>query len=75
MVGVSVYHEVGIVRDDDDLPAFARIAEVGNQIGEHGLGIQILFRLVDDLPPDDVAAMEIPQDRVLRLRGSRLDWL
>jgi hypothetical protein len=37
--------------------------------------IRILFRLVEGLPVADVAAMEITQDRVLRLKGSRLDWL
>jgi broad specificity phosphatase PhoE len=41
----------------------------------HGGVIRILFRLVEGLPVADVAAMEITQDRVLRLKGSRLDWL
>lgn len=41
----------------------------------HGGVIRILFRLVENLPPEEVAAMEVVQDRVLRLRDSRLEWL
>ena len=41
----------------------------------HGGVLRVLFRLVEDLPPDEVAAMDIPQDRVLRLKESRLEWL
>ena len=41
----------------------------------HGGVLRVLFRLVKDLPPDEVAAMDIPQDRVLRLKDSRLEWL
>lgn len=41
----------------------------------HGGVLRILFRLVEELPVADVAFMEIPQDRVLRLEGSRLEWL
>ena len=41
----------------------------------HGGVIRILFRLVEDMPADEVAAMEVAQDRVLRLENSRLEWL
>ena len=41
----------------------------------HGGVIRILFRLVEDMPADQAAAMEIVQDRVLRLKASRLEWL
>ena len=41
----------------------------------HGGVLRVLFRLVEKLPAAEVAAMEIPQDRVLRLRDSRLEWL
>ena len=41
----------------------------------HGGVIRILFRLVEDLPVADVAAMEITQEKVLRLKDSRLEWL
>lgn len=41
----------------------------------HGGVLRVLFKLVEDLPAAEVAAMEIPQDRVLRLRDSRLEWL
>jgi broad specificity phosphatase PhoE len=41
----------------------------------HGGIMRVFFKLVEDLPVADVAAMEIPQDRVLRLKDSRLEWL
>jgi probable phosphoglycerate mutase len=41
----------------------------------HGGVLRILFRLIEDLPVADVATMEIVQDRVLRLEGSKLEWL
>jgi broad specificity phosphatase PhoE len=41
----------------------------------HGGVLRVLFKLVEDLPVADVAAMDIPQDRILRLSGSRLEWL
>jgi hypothetical protein len=37
--------------------------------------IRILFRLVENLPVADAAAMDVVQDRVLRLKNSRLEWL
>lgn len=41
----------------------------------HGGVIRTLFKLVEDRPVADVAAMEVPQDRVLRLKDARLEWL
>lgn len=41
----------------------------------HGGVIRILFRLVEDMPAEEAAAMEVAQDRVLRLQDSRLEWL
>jgi broad specificity phosphatase PhoE len=41
----------------------------------HGGVIRILFRLFEDMPATDAAAMEVTQDRVLRLKDSRLEWL
>lgn len=41
----------------------------------HGGILRVLFKLIEDLPVAEVATMEIPQDRVLRLQDSRLDWL
>ena len=41
----------------------------------HGGVIRILFRLVEDMPAEEAAAMEVTQDRVLRLKDSRLEWL
>jgi broad specificity phosphatase PhoE len=41
----------------------------------HGGVMRVLFRLVEQMPPGEAAAMEIPQDRVLRLKDARLEWL
>jgi broad specificity phosphatase PhoE len=41
----------------------------------HGGVIRILFKLVENLPVADAAAMDVVQDRVLRLKNSRLEWL
>jgi len=41
----------------------------------HGGVIRTLFKLVEDKPVADVAAMDVPQDRVLRLSDARLEWL
>ena len=41
----------------------------------HGGVIRILFRLVEDMPAEEAAAMDVTQDRVLRLKDSRLEWL
>ncbi len=41
----------------------------------HGGVMRVLFRLVEDRAPDAVAAMDIPQGRVLRMRNARLEWL
>ena len=41
----------------------------------HGGVIRILFRLVEDIPAEEAAAMEVAQDRVLRLQNFRLEWL
>ena len=41
----------------------------------HGGVIRILFRLVEGMPADEAAAMEVVQDRVLRFENSRLEWL
>lgn len=41
----------------------------------HGGVLRILFRLVEAMPEADAADMDILQDRVLRLKDSRLEWL
>jgi len=41
----------------------------------HGGVLRILFRLVKGMPEADAADMDILQDRVLRLRDNRLEWL
>lgn len=41
----------------------------------HGGVMRAVFRIVERLPPQDAAALEIFQDRVLRLEQGRLDWL
>jgi broad specificity phosphatase PhoE len=41
----------------------------------HGGVLRAIFSLTDTLPPEECAALQIPQDRVLRLRDGRLEWL
>ncbi len=41
----------------------------------HGGVMRAIFRLVEALPKNKAAALEIPQDRVLRVQDGRLDWL
>lgn len=41
----------------------------------HGGVIRAMFRLVENMPPDEAAALEVVQDRVLRLQDGRLTWL
>lgn len=41
----------------------------------HGGVMRTLFRMVENLPESDAAALEIVQDRVLRLENARLEWL
>jgi broad specificity phosphatase PhoE len=41
----------------------------------HGGVIRALFRLVGGLSKEDASALEIPQDRVLRVNGGKLEWL
>jgi broad specificity phosphatase PhoE len=41
----------------------------------HGGVIRILFKLVENMQVADAAAMDVVQDRVLRLKNSRLEWL
>jgi probable phosphoglycerate mutase len=41
----------------------------------HGGVMRTLFRFVLGMAEDEAANLEIPQDRVLRLQGSSLEWL
>ncbi|TKC01632.1 MAG: histidine phosphatase family protein [Mesorhizobium sp.] len=41
----------------------------------HGGVMRALFRLVVGMSEQDAVSMEVPQDRVLRLDGRRLEWL
>jgi len=41
----------------------------------HGGVMRALFRFVLGVAEDEAANLEIPQDRVLRLQGDRLEWL
>ena len=41
----------------------------------HGGNMRTLFHVIEGLGRDDAANLEIPQDRVLRLEGGKLDWL
>jgi probable phosphoglycerate mutase len=40
----------------------------------HGGILRVVFRLTGTLSADDCAALTIPQDRVLRWQGGRLEW-
>lgn len=41
----------------------------------HGGVIRTVFRMVENTPERQAARLDVPQDRVLRLSGGRLDWL
>ncbi len=41
----------------------------------HGGVLRAIFRLVADMSKNEAAALEIPQDRVLKVESGRLDWL
>lgn len=41
----------------------------------HGGVIRCLFRMIAGASKDEAASLEIPQDRVLRVQGRRLEWL
>ncbi|MER8384674.1 histidine phosphatase family protein [Mesorhizobium sp. M0166] len=41
----------------------------------HGGVMRALFRFVLGMPEQDAVSMEVPQDRLLRLDGRRLEWL
>jgi broad specificity phosphatase PhoE len=41
----------------------------------HGGVMRCLFRFVEGKPKQEAARLEVPQDRVLRLEGRRLEWL
>lgn len=41
----------------------------------HGGVVRALFRLVLGMPTEQAANLEVPQDRLLRLEGRRLEWV
>jgi probable phosphoglycerate mutase len=41
----------------------------------HGGVIRGLFRFAGGLSKEEACALTIPQDRILRWQGDRLDWL
>ena len=41
----------------------------------HGGVIRTLFRIVENLSKENAASLDTPQDRVLRLKDGRLEWL
>lgn len=41
----------------------------------HGGVVRALFRFLLDIPKKEAAALDVPQDRLLRLEGRRLEWL
>ncbi len=51
LIGVRVDDQIGIVRDDDDLPADLRLLEPWDQFIKNRFWIEVLFGLVDDQRP------------------------
>jgi probable phosphoglycerate mutase len=41
----------------------------------HGGVVRTLFRMVLGMPEQEAANLDVPQDRLLRLEGRRLEWL
>lgn len=41
----------------------------------HGGIVRCLFRMFEVLDEAEAAAMQVPQDRILRLEGGRLEWI
>lgn len=41
----------------------------------HGGIVRVVFVMFEDMPKSKAAALEIPQDRVLKLENGRLEWL
>ena len=41
----------------------------------HGGVVRVIFHMVAGLTERDAAALDVPQDKVLRLESGRLDWL
>jgi len=41
----------------------------------HGGIVRAAYRVVGGLSPEECAAMDVPQDRVLRIEDGRLEWL
>ncbi|MGE3146812.1 MAG: histidine phosphatase family protein [Pseudorhodoplanes sp.] len=41
----------------------------------HGGVVRVIFVAIEGMPENKAAALEIPQNRVLRLENGRLDWL
>lgn len=41
----------------------------------HGGIIRAIFHLVGGMSGDEAAAMDVPQDRILRIADSKLEWL
>jgi broad specificity phosphatase PhoE len=41
----------------------------------HGGNIRAVFYMVDKLSDDEAANMAVPQDKVLRLKDGKLEWL
>ena len=41
----------------------------------HGGVIRTLFMMVEGMPPAEAAMLDVPQDRILKITGKRLDWI
>lgn len=48
LIGIGVHNKVRVVCHDDDLAAFARVAEVRHELLEDGIRVEVFLRLVHD---------------------------
>jgi hypothetical protein len=51
LVCVGINNEISVVGDPDHLPVRLRLDKEVDEFIEHGLGIEIFFRLIDDERP------------------------
>ncbi|MCW0197147.1 MAG: hypothetical protein OJI97_03275 [Sphingopyxis sp.] len=51
LIGIGVDHEIGVMRDDDDLALGLGLEEQADEFIIDGLGIEIFLGLIDDQRP------------------------
>ena len=48
LIDIGVHDQIGVVRHDDDLTPAPRFTEATDKTSYNGLGIKILFRLINE---------------------------